>query len=280
MLRVLVQRSRTAAELKESMGLDPRDASDDRKFRRDLRSLRNAGWQIDSVRVGDEDRYQLTVIDRRIRTTFTDEQRAQLLRAARRASLGQLYQDLDPELMDSEPSMGPEWLGVVQHAVRHRCLLRFRYSGRARVLHPDDVFYAGQHWYLRGFEEGTEQEFKSFRLDRIGELEAGSPHTARPQRELPAPNRDPTRWSVGEGVTALVETTSDDLPDVVNQLGANGHRVVSKDGAVVQVELDVSNADAFLARLLEVDERARLLGPARLREGLRDLLAAAMGVRP
>ena len=126
MLRVLVQKPRTAAELKEAMGLDPGNASDDRKFRRDLRSLRNAGWQIDSVRVGDEDRYRLTVVDRRLRTTFTAEQRAQLLRAARRAQLGQLYQDLDPELADEEGSIGPEWLGVVQHAIRHRCLLRFR----------------------------------------------------------------------------------------------------------------------------------------------------------
>ena len=250
LLRVLVQKSRTAAELKESMGLDPRDASDDRKFRRDLRSLRNAGWQIDSVRVGYEDRYRLTVIDRRLRTTFTAEQRAQLSPAARRAQLGQLYQDLDPELADEEATIGPGWLEVAQHAIRHRCLLRFRYSGRHRVLHPDDVFFAGQHWYLRGQEEGTEQEFKSNRLERIGELVAGSPFTAPPWRELPPPNRDPMRWSVGEAVTAVVEATAEDLPDVVNQLGANGHRVVSEDGAVVQVELDVSNAEAFLVRLL------------------------------
>lgn len=278
LLRVLVQQPRTAVQLKRAMGLDPGSASDDRKFRRDLRSLRNAGWQIDSIRVGDEDRYRLTVVDRRLRTTFTDDQRAQLLRAARRARLGQLYQDLDRDLEDGEATDGPAGLGVAQHAIRHRCVLEFRYSGTDRVLHPDDVFYSGRHWYVRGYEVGTEQQFKVFRLDRAEALTAGAPHGAGPQRELPPPNRDPTRWSVGEALTAVVQTPPGDLDDVVDHLGANGHRIVADTGEIVQVELDVTNREAFLVRLLEMDARARLLGPPDLRDGLRAVLSSAVGV--
>ena len=275
-----MQRPRSAAELKEAMGLDPRSPSDDRKFRRDLRSLRNAGWQIDAIREVAGDRYRLTVVDHRIRTTFTPQQRAQLLRAARRARLGQLYQDLDPHLEDGEASSGPDGLGVAQHAIRHRCVLHFRYSGRERVLHPDDVFYSGHSWYLRGYEDGTEQEFKTFRLDRAEEITADAPHSAGPQRELPPPNRDPTRWDTGQAFTALVETTQEDLPDVLSHLGANGHRIVLDAVGTVQVEVDVRNVEALLVRLLELDTRARLQGPDELRAALRDLLSGVAGAAP
>ena len=182
LLRVLVQQPRTASKLKQAMGLDPESPSDDRKFRRDLRSLRNAGWQVDSVRIADEDRYRLTVVDHRIRTTFDSEQRAH----PARGSTGEpraAYQDLDPDLEDGVASLGPDGLGVAQHAIRHRCVLHFRYKARERELHPDDVFFSGRHWYVRGYETGTEQEFKTFRLDLAEDVVADAPHSAGEQRE-------------------------------------------------------------------------------------------------
>lgn len=135
------------------------------------------------------------MIDNRIRQTFREEQRTQLLRAAERARLGQLYDDLDPDRSDRTPHYGPAGLGAAQHAIRYRCVLRFVYYGRERRLHPDDVFYSGGGWYVRGKEEGAPEEVKMFRLDRASEVEPDLPGTAGPRRDLPPPNRDPMRRS-------------------------------------------------------------------------------------
>ncbi len=220
------------------------------------------------------------MIDTRIRTTFTDAQRAQLLRAAERAGLGQLYDDLDPGATDGTTGAGgPEGLGVAEHAVRHRCVLTFRYRDRPRRLHPYDVFFSGDAWYLRGREEGTPQEYKTFRLSRAEGMEAEPPGSADPGRELPPPNRDPMRQRVEEPMAVVVATSDEDMPDVISHLGINGHRTLSGDapGAEVVLEVIVTNPSAFLGRLFELDTRARLIGPESIRTRARGLLLDAAG---
>ena len=90
--------------LQRAMGLD--GPNSERVFRRDLANLRKAGWDIRSAAVGGQHLYVLHVIDPRIRRAFTDQERAELLRAARRAGLGQLYEDLDPRGGRRDPRGG------------------------------------------------------------------------------------------------------------------------------------------------------------------------------
>lgn len=261
--------------------LDPENPSDVSKFRRDLRALRAAGWQIDTVHRGaNEYALVLHVIDPRIRTSFTEEQRAQLLRAAERAGLAQLYDDLDanaPSDLPGDPGLAS--LGIAQHAVRHRCVLTFTYGGRSRRVHLDDVFLSGDAWFVRGREEGTEQEHKTFRLNRAEALEAEAPGSAEPARELPSPNRDPMQLAIADPISMVVATTEEDLPDVRTALGVNGFTVLTErtQDDDVLVEVIVTNPAAALGRLFELDTRARLVGPEPLREQARDLLRAAAG---
>ena len=281
-LAAATQDGRTTRHLMQVMGLDPDNSSDVRKFRRDLKGLRVSGWHIDTVKRGEDDRYVLRVIDNRIRAAFSDQQRSQLLRAAQRAGLGQLYDDLDPQRSDRTPSYGPEGLGVAQHAIRYRCVLRFVYSGRPRLLHPDDVFFAGGAWYVRGKEEGTLEDVKMFRLDRASVVVADLPGTARPARELPPPSRDPMRRQDMTPVKVVVDTSEDDLPDVVNQIGVQGYRGLEAPtgDAEVRLEVTVTNTEAFLTRMLELGTRARLVGPPAIQDRLREmLLTAAAGFR-
>jgi predicted DNA-binding transcriptional regulator YafY len=290
MLRALTQRTRSALELKAAADLSTdrardgtRFASDDRKFRRDLKALRTAGWHIEHVELPIGSRYQLRVIDHRIRQTFTESQRAELLRAAERAGIGQLYEDLDPTQTDGVPAEGPPGLGEAHHAVRHRCILRFRYRGKVRALHPDEVYYE-RDWYVRGWEEGTDEEVKTFRLNRVSELRVDSPGSAQPARELPPPSLNPGTWGTDEPITAVVDVDTDSLADFLAPLSEKSVRlrgaVAAPDGSegtLERVEVLIVNHQAFLRWLIELGTRARLVGPPALREELAKILTSAGG---
>lgn len=265
-------------ELMAAMGLDPENASDVRKFRRDLAALKDAGWQIDSIdRGANECHYLLRVVDARIRATFTDAERAQLLRAAERAHLGQLYDDLDPARSERTAGFGPPGLGAAQHAISHRCLVRFVYRARARLVDPYDVFYAGDAWYLRGHEDDSDLAFKTYRLDRASQWLTEAPGTAGPIPELPPPTRDPMRNKEGEPFDAVVAVSREDLPEAIDLLGVNGCRELAggREGAVL-LEVRVTHRSAFLGRLFEMDTRVRLVAPDHIRERARDVLLAAV----
>lgn len=265
-------------ELMLAMGLASANPSDVRKLRRDLAALKAAGWQIDSVdRGGNDFHYQLRVVDARIRQTFNDAERAQLLRAAERAHLGQLYDDLDPERSDGTAASGPDGLGAAQHAIRYRCLVRFTYRGRPRVVDPFDVFWAGEAWYVRGREENTDQPFKTYRLDRATDWLTDPPGTAGPVPELPPPSRDPMRNKEGEPFDAIVAVSAEDLPEAIQLLGANGwNRLGPDDGGCELLEVRVTHPMAFLGRLFEMDTRARLVSPEHIRRQAHDVLCAAI----
>lgn len=264
-------------QLMAAMGLDPGNASDVRKFWRDIGALKAAGWHIDTIqREHNAYDFRLRVVDNRIRATFTDTQRAQLLRAAERAGLGQLYEDLDPTRADSTPQEGPEGLGTAQYAIRHRCLLSFTYRSAERVVDPYDVFFSGDTWYLRGREAGSALDFKVYRLSRASHMLPEAPGTAGPIPELPAPNRDPMRQVTTTPFEVIVETSPDDLPDAVTNLGVNGHREAGSGAheGNVQLAVTVTNPEAFLGRMFEMDTRVRLVGPQAMRERARELLIA------
>lgn len=283
MLHALVihpTRGCTKDELMTAAGLDPANPSDERKYRRYLKALRAAGWRIETLeRDGNDFALRLVVVDPRIHQTFTDAQRHELLRAATRAGLGQLYADLDPQRPDGPPGpAGPDGLGLAEHAVRHRCLLTFTYKGRPRRVHPDDVFFSGNDWFLRGLDEADSAvEFKLFRLIHAHDLDAGRPGTAGPARALPPPSRDPMQFRGGEPVAVELSTTADDLPDVLATLGVNGHRILDPAGPDGQVRLEVlvTHVDAFLGRLFELDSRVRLVGPESIRDHTRSALVSA-----
>jgi predicted DNA-binding transcriptional regulator YafY len=262
-------------------GRDPGDSNAVTTFFRDLRNLKKAGWMIESTTIGLQERYVLTVVDPRLRASFTGAERAQLLRAAQAAGLGQLYQDLDPSLEDGTPTTGFHALDLAQRAIASRCLALFGYRGRDRVVHPYDLTHKPGGWILRGREEGSEV-VKSFYLERAEEFDIDRPGTAGAiPADLPPLNLDPMRRLEHDPVHVEVECPDEAVPDAVAALGANGH--VERPGTGpghTSVTVVVTNTEAFLDRLFELGTRARLVGPQSTRDAARARLSALMaGVR-
>ena len=267
--------------LQRAMGLDGPNA--ERVFRRDLANLRKAGWDIRSATVGGQHLYVLHVIDPRIRRAFTDQERAELLRAARRAGLGQLYEDLDPEAADGTRAAEDDQLGQAQEAIATRCLVRFTYKGKPRVVHPYELARGDRGWLLRGREEGAEPStgdvVKVFYVNQATDLGLDHPGTAEPPPDrLPPLNLDPMRWEVHPPIEVILETTDEALDDVIALLGGRGYEVVlDRDLGAVRIEVTVTFMDGFLSRLFELGTRVRLIGPPEVRDAARQRLTDVIG---
>jgi len=264
-----------------------------RQLTRDIRHLTDLGWEIAGVgEDGEAGRYRLVAGDLRLRVEFSAAEQAELQRAARVAELSGIAADLGP-VPAGHRSFVPRTdhvmaLDAVQRAVQAHCLLSFGYGGKARLVHPHRVHLRTGGWYLRAREDGGE-EVKTFRLDRLVDVELSQPGTA----EVPPSDAhlriDPIAWQVDPPLVAVVATTPEHVPHVMSMFAGPDPDVVVVDkdpartgGLVGEVVLrvPVTNRAAFRGRLLELGSRVRLLGPPVLRDEVRDhLLAVSEGVR-
>src|SRR4051794_5536443 len=136
-------------------GVDPTS-----QLTREFRHLRNLGWQIENVGgEGESGIYRMTTVDNRLRIALTPEQQAALRRAVVLANredlaerLGLPDEDRPPDLVTAVPVGGDEALSTVSYALQRGCVLRFRYKGTDRVVHPDSMRTQHGKWYLRGRE--------------------------------------------------------------------------------------------------------------------------------
>lgn len=270
----------TKAQLMTAMGLTPGDSSHERMFFRDVSNLQKAGWLIASQRprgAADQHRFVLTVVDHRLRATFTDAERAQLLRAARGAGLGQLYRDLDPSVPDATAAPGDSDLELAQWAIARRALLRFTYADRPRVVNPYDLARKPDGWMLRGREVDS-AIVKKFYLVRAADLDVEQPGTAEPvPADLPSISNDPMLFAMHDPIEVELESASAAWGDVVSALGARGHRPGSAaPEGMVRTIVEVSFMDAFVDRVLELGTRVRVIGPDQARESVRERLLAVL----
>lgn len=270
---------RTREQLQKSMGL-PLDNSGRRMFERDKKDLKAVGYDIRTTggRGGERPRYVLHKIDARIRRTFDADERAQLLRAAKAAGLGQLFDDLDPQAVD-EPDAPKARLHphvkLAEHAVHYRCRISFRYRGRSREVHPYRVALEGGKWFLHAREDGGDIA-KRFNLHDAADLSLSEPGTAEaaPDDSAPLPGgRDPMCWDRHPPIQAKIVVEGRDLPEVTSRLGCKGVVVGEPDAAgLVPVDVTVGNSEGFCALLFALGPRVRLVGPQSLRDGMREAL--------
>ncbi|MGB8019816.1 MAG: WYL domain-containing protein [Candidatus Nanopelagicales bacterium] len=267
----------TRKTLMEAMGLRADDDNAQRVFFRDVANLRASGWQIRSIKRGLEDRYTLKVIDHRMQAEFTPDERRELLRAARSAGIGQVYDDLDPDQVDGTPVPDDPDLRLAHAAIATRCLVTFVYSGSQRRVHPYDLARRPAGWLLRGREEDS-GTVKNYYLDRAVDLDIDRPGTAEPVPEsLPALTLDPMRRREHPPVHVVVECRPESAGDIITLLGANGSEQVPGGFGMVRFEVVVTYMDAFLNRLFELGERASLVGPPEARAAARTRLQQILG---
>lgn len=250
---------------------------------RELRHLRNSGWQIDNVAAdGDTGHYVMTSVDSRIRVQLTEAQQAALRRAVLltdRAGLAdrlglptgsapaEVATVLTPEADDAA-------LETVLRAVRERCLLHFRYKGSDRTVHPVSVLAVRQSWHLHCTEDGDDR-VKVFVVSRMRDVHADEPGSAHVPSVVRHPSPDPLLWEVHDAIDVTLEADAEFAPDVRDFLGEAAAE--ETDGEVVRFIYRVTNRAGLRSRVYQLGTRVRLLGPDAVRAEMLDELATMAG---
>lgn len=250
---------------------------------RDLRYLARQGWRVDNVAgPGERARYRMTTVDNRLAVRLTRAQSAALQRAAIVADRLDLIDRLGLEAtkpgaavpVQVQAQHNPD-LDLVLDAVRHRCLLRFRYNGRPRTVHPQAIRREGGSWYLSAQETDGSQP-KYFVVARMSEVELGGVGTAQVVAAEPRTSLDPLTWRVDPTTDVVVRTDEQYRDDVVALLGRPAHE--AGQGNDVVLTFHATNWSAVRSRLYELGPRVDVLGSAQFREAMvEDLRLLATG---
>lgn len=248
---------------------------------REFRHLRSLGWQIESVGgQGEAGRYRLTSVDNRLRVKLTLGQQAALRRAAVLANRDDLARrlglaDQPGDVPAASPATDIEGdLATVIRALRDRCLLRFRYKGTERAVHPESVRTANGTWYLHGQEDG-QQSAKNFVVSRMDDVRADRPGTAVRPVVARHPRLHPMSWEVDPPVDVILTADEEYAADVRRWLGEPSSETTT-DGTS-ELVYRVTHRAALRSRLYELGPRVMVVGPAAVRAEIIDELAFMAG---
>lgn len=269
-----------ANNLVEIAGFDGEDPVS--QLGREFRYLRALGWQIDNVGgEGESGIYRMTSVDNRLRLKLTPDQQAALLRAVLLANRDDLVERLGlaaaehpPEVVAAVPVGGDDALTAVTQALRLGCVLRFRYNGSPRVVHPDSVRTQNGKWYLRGHEDGTDL-VKAFVVSRMSEVSAEAPGTAVPVGVGRHTGLHPMSWEVDLPVEVTLRAPTEYAPDVRRWLGTP-HTETEVDG-VTELVYVVTHRAALRSRIYELGPRVQIVGPPEIRDEIIAELAYMAG---
>ncbi|CAM3449839.1 WYL domain-containing protein [Nocardioides dubius] len=267
------ERGVPAATLMKVAGFEANDTTD--ALGREFRHLRRQGWQIDNLSAAREDAvWRLRKGDSRLRLRLSSAEQAALQRAALLADRSDLAVrlGLEPTVVRPvtdlvvEQADGLEHLDAVMRAVQRSAVIRFRYNGRSRAVHPASVRHQNNQWYLSGRED-DDAAVKHFVVSRMSEVRLGQAGTAtrvEPVRRLAL---HPLRWEMDEPTEVTLVAAEEFLPDVVRWL-QQPLDTQRADGGTCIVTYRVTHRAAMRARLYMLGERVRVLGPAEFREEL------------
>ncbi len=240
---------------------------------RELRHLERQGWRVvNTAGVGSPAHYRMETVDNRVALHLSRSQAAALQRAALVADRGDLVDRLGltgsrpetdtPIRVQDSPAAELE---PVLDAVRHRCVLSFRYKGTPRRAHPQAVRRRSGTWYLWAVEDDAQQA-KWFAVSRMDEVELEAPGTSRRLDEPPRWSFDPLSWRVDPPTEVVVATEPEYRADVVSLLG---HPTVEHEAAgELRLTFATANWSAARARVYELGPRVRVLGSAEFRDSL------------
>ena len=249
---------------------------------REFRHLRAVGWQIENIGgEGNTGIYRMVTVDNRLAVRLSPTQQAALRRAAVLVSRDDLVERLGlssgerpAEFVAAVPVAGDAALTTVTEALRSSLLLRFRYSGAERTVHPESLRTENGKWYLRGHETGS-QTIKAFVVSRMSAVEADAAVRAERLETPRHTGLHPMTWEVDPPVDVTLSAPAVYAADVRRWLGTPISERV--DGDSVEFGYRVTNRSALRARLYELGSRVNVLGPDEIRTEILAELALMAG---
>ena len=249
---------------------------------REFRYLRALGWQIDNVGgEGEAGIYRMVTVDNRLRVKLSPEQQAALRRAVLLADRADLIERLGlpagdqlPEVVAGISTSGNPELTDVTRALQLGCLLRFRYAGSDRVVHPQSLRTRNGTWYLLGHEDGAEL-VKWFAVSRMSEVSLDVAGSAQRTQASGHDGMHPMSWQVDPPVEVTLRAPAEFVPDVQRWLGEPASK--SESGDNVDLVYVVTNREALRSRIYELGPRVSIAGPDEIRDEIIDELAFMAG---
>ncbi|RNL65395.1 WYL domain-containing protein [Nocardioides marmoriginsengisoli] len=269
-----------ATNLAEIAGFDGEDTIS--QLGREFRHLRALGWQIDNVGgEGNHGIYRMVTVDNRIAVKLTPEQQAALLRAVLLVNRDDLVERLGlpaserpADVITAVPGDGDQAMSTVSEALRLGCILRFRYAGSLRTVHPESARTQNGTWYLRGHEDGSDV-VKSFVISRMSEVAADATTPAVRLETSRHPGLNPMSWEIDPPVEVTLRAPAEFAPDVRRWLGAPASE--REAGNDIELTYVVTHRAALRSRIYELGPRVQVLGPDEIRTELLDELAFMAG---
>jgi proteasome accessory factor B len=166
---------------------------------------------------------------------------------------------------------------VVFSAIAERRRITFTYKGERRLVDPWRMSYHRGHWYLAGLDHERDGE-RLYRLDRVeGEVSPEGPPAAF-DRPSSAQGGPPAPWRLGEEdeVKARLLVDPEQARWAVQAVGEDAVVSTGADGSV-ELELPVTNRDAFRSFAIGYLDHAEVLGPPDLRDDMISWLEALAG---
>ncbi len=252
-------------ELQRVAGFDGDHADD--QLGRDLKHLRNHGWQIDNIGgTGSEGRYRLIAGDNRLRVSLTPRQQAALQRAALIADRADLVDKIG--LPDSARTVSTgvgvaarpvgDALATIVRAIEQRATLSFRYKGKERLAHPAGLKHQNYTWYFTGEVDHRPGKVLNFVVDRMAEVVAGETGSARRVPTVERLTLHPLRWEVDPPYDVTLRMAADFVPDAIRWLQRPRSERVLGDGTV-ELTYTVTNRAAMRARLYVLGTRVTVV---------------------
>ena len=253
------------------------DADPGTQLAKDLKHLREQGWQIDNIAgKGETARYRMVSGDNRLRLRLSADQLDALHRAVILFDRSDLAKRLGVQASTLPSDVGSEViphavsteLSLAFKAVTTRSRMRFSYKGTPRVVHPGAVRFKNAQWYLTGQEDGSDV-FKHFAVARMSQVALDPPDTAD-RIETPPLTLHPLRWESDPPLQVTLRTAPDLVPDVERWL-MPADQEADREGAV-DLTYTVTNRAAFRARIYMLGTRVQIVDPPEFRdEVLREL---------
>ena len=279
----------TAGEVRETVAGygQSSDQAFHRMFERDKDSLRRLGISLE-LRATDvwEVEWGYVIPDENYRTIdpgFTEEERTALALAVHMVRTGGWPAGSDALLklggarfvesgrpVGADLDLGSVRLGLVFQAVLERRRLCFVYRGRSRTLDPYGMRHQRGRWYFAGAEREHPDGTRTYRLDRVEELEIVGPVAAfeRPRGFSARDILSSLPWEQGsEHLVARVRWDADVAWWAESRF--TGAQLVEQDadGSMV-LDIPYSVNESFIDVILDMDEAAVILAPPDLRDDL------------